>query len=127
MALNPVQLQPKTSGGKGGLFGKIAGGVVGGVAGAFAGGPVGALKGASLGSSVGGMIGGIADPAKQTGGQGVHLSALAKEPGVQFANLVDAHKTLMASPDFAEPEKMELSQNVFMPAIEAMKKRNGVA
>lgn len=120
MALNPVNVLPKTSGGKGGLFGKIAGGVVGGVAGTFAGNPVG---GAALGSSIGETVGSIADPAKQSGGQGVPLSALAKDPGVQLANLVDAKKTLMASNEFSEPEKQELVQGVYSPAIEALKKR----
>lgn len=120
MALNPVNVLPKTSGGKGGLFGKIAGGVVGGVAGTFAGNPLG---GAALGSSIGETVGTVADPVKQSGGQGVALSALAKDPGVQLANLVDAQKTLMASNDFTEPEKQELINGVYMPAMDALRKR----
>lgn len=123
MALNPIQLKQKQSGGKGGLFGKIAGTVLGGAAGFLAGGPAGAVGGAKLGGSLGGAVGSVADPAKSKGGRGVPLSKVAeRDPEVQLAQLVDAQKDLLKSTQVPQNEKDETMNNILLPAIQALKK-----
>lgn len=129
MALNPVNIPQKKK--SGGLFGKVLGGigaVGGGVAGAFAGGPLGAIKGASTGAGLGKMVGDVVDPAK--GGQqqrGVGLSRMADDPEVKLAQLAESRKALMESAEIPEPDRIELEQNVFNPAMDALKKRLGRA
>lgn len=127
MALNNVVIpqKQKQSGGKGGLFGQIAGTAIGGAAGAFIGGPAGAMQGASLGGSIGGAVGNAADPAKLSMAGGNKLQVMENEPGVKLASLVDAQKTMLASPDFTEPQKQELTNTVFAPTIDALRKRMG--
>lgn len=119
MALNPINLKQRKSGGKGGLFGKIAGSVIGGIGGALVGQP---LQGAAAGGTLGGIVGGVVDPAKVSGGRGVGLSAMSGDAEVRLAQLMDAQKALINNPKIAEPEKMELQASVFTPAIDMLRK-----
>lgn len=127
MALTPIVTPNKKK--SGGLFGKIltgVGAVGGGVLGAFAGGPAGAISGASAGAALGNRLGGVVDPVKG-GGQGpaVGLGRMAKDPEVQLAQLAESRKALMESADIPEPDRLELENNIFLPAMEAARNRLG--
>lgn len=116
MALRPIQIKPKESGGKGGLFGTIAGTVLGAAAAPFTGGASVAL------GPLGGAVGGLADPAKQSGGRGVPLSTMAQQdPQVKLAQLMKASEDIRKSALFSEPEKQELFSTI-TPAIDALRR-----
>lgn len=100
--INPVNIQPRSSGGSGGLWGKIAGGIAGALAVAASpltgGASLAALPAAiGAGGMLGGTIGNVIDPQKvsqrnplQTVGQ--------SDPGVMLAQLNDASKAAMTLP-----------------------------
>lgn len=106
MALIDIQRKPRSSGGKGGLFGSIAGGIAGAVGGAFAG-PAGASAGASLGQAAGGAIGNAADPAKVSAPNRIEL--LRNDPEVQLSTLMDAQKDIAMSTDLDQGQKDQAS------------------
>ena len=102
----PVNVEPKTSGGKGGLWGKIAGGALalaGAVAAPFTGGATAALlpaAGALMGMA-GPLIGNAIDPLKQTSGRSnTPLESYMKnDPEAQTAVLQEAMKSTIDRPD----------------------------
>ena len=117
MALNPMNIPRKGSGGKGGLWGKVVGGVIGGIAAAAA--PV--TGGASLaaipaGMAAGGMLGGtvgdIVDPSKVSEGRGVPISQLANDPGVQLAALRETEQEMLQRPEFQGPSGDNILMNI---------------
>lgn len=100
MALNPINMpQPSSSGGKGGLWGKIAGGIAGAVAAPFTGGAslatIPALMG--TGAMVGETVGSMADPMKMKDApQGPNMldSAIKRDPSLQIGVLTQGQEAL---------------------------------
>lgn len=123
MAINPVNVTPRSKGG-GGLFGKILGGLAGAVGGALVGGPAGAVTGLGLGSQLGGTAGEIAKPSKFDSSRGVPLSAMKNNPEVNFLMLDEAKKLVAADPRIP-PIDAEQTISYFNQAQDQIKKRLG--
>jgi hypothetical protein len=119
MALSPIQLKPKQSGGKGGLWGTVIGGGLGAIAAPFTGG-----SSIGAGMALGGAVGGAVDPAKQSGGRGVStLDTAAKmSPGVQKRQLLDIMEEVKMSPELDEQKKRDV-EAMFNPAIDVLSRR----
>ena len=124
--LSPVQLKPKQSGGKGGLWGKIAGGALGlgaAVAAPFTAGTSLAAIPAAMGAAgvAAPIIGNAIDPAKQSGGRGVQtLETAAKQsPMVQKRQLLDLQKDIEMATDIGEDKKRKLD-SIFNPALDIL-------
>lgn len=128
--INPVNLKARSSGGKGGLWGKIAGGLVGGlsaVAAPFTGGATlpgvaaslpSIAAGMGIGSLAGEALGSAIDPAKVT--NPTPLQTVGKsDPGVMLAQLSEASKAAVELP---ETEAQPIQQHL-QTAMEAVKKR----
>lgn len=97
MALSEVVQRQRTTGGKGGLFGKLAGLGAAVVAAPFTGGA--SLQAAGPLMSLGGAVGGVADPQKVKGGQRNKLDTFGKgDRDVRLAKLTEARKAAMQLP-----------------------------
>lgn len=118
MALNPINMTPKQSGGKWGLLGKIIGGAAGAIGGSFIGQP---QLGFQAGSMLGGTIGEASDPAKMHGGQGVNLiqSAVKTDPEMQNMVMSDAQSALKDIPGLSVEDHKSLHDQ-----FELAKQRN---
>lgn len=111
MALSPVNIPPKKSGGKGGIFGKIAGGIAGAIVGTVAGNPV---AGASIGSKLGGAVGGAVDPAKANQPAGVPTleRAALQDPTVQIGLIDSASKAIREDPAVTHEDAISLTNSL---------------
>ena len=129
MATTPINVKGHSSGGGGGLWGKIIGGLAGaaaGVAAPFTGGAslaaVPALMG--TGMSVGGLIGDVVDPIKvtQPGGPNPLDTAAKNDPGVQVG-LLEAAKNDIKGDNRFSSEENSYYQQALTAAQQRLKER----
>lgn len=110
MALNPIPIKEKTSGGRGGLWGAIGGGILGALSAAAApftaGTSLAALPAAAgLVAGAAPVIGAALDPLKAKGGSGASMLDAAKAlPEVQILQLNDAKKAIAGNTEISSPE-----------------------